>query len=162
MVEENSGLIPMMNRFLGKIRHCTVLGLRVARADENKVVLELPYSNKIIGNPASGVIAGGALTTLMDSACGFAVPLALKEAHPAPTLDLRIDYMTAATPDEPVFGEAEVYRIAKHVVFVRAIAYQKDKSKPIAHCVATFARVDPTTLPGTSPAEGQPQEKTEV
>lgn len=129
------------------IRHCKVLNLRAISAQPGRLVLELPYSPHIIGNPETGIIHGGALTTLMDSACGFAVPLALEKFEVCPTLDLRIDYVTAAEPNKSVFGAAEVYRVTRHVVFVRGVAYQSSPDEPVAHCVATFMRISDPQFP---------------
>lgn len=129
------------NHFVDKIRHCKVLGLKTVKLRDNGVVLELPYDDKLIGNPATRVVHSGAVTTLMDSALGLSVPVALGAIELSPTLDLRIDYMTRAKPDHSIFGDAEVYRITNEVVFARGIAYQDDPEKPIAHCVATFMRL---------------------
>jgi len=105
------------------IKHCRVLGLKAVDAGPGRLTLELPYSAAIVGNPETGVIHGGALTTLMDSACGF------------------------AEPNRSVFGAAEVYRITRHVVFVRGVAYQTTPAEPVAHCVATFMRISEPRLP---------------
>ncbi len=119
-------------------KHCKILGIRVHDIAGKKVSLELPYSEKIIGNPETGIIAGGALTTLLDTTFGLAVFTALEGKYIAPTLDLRIDYMTSARPGQTLYSEAEVYRITQNVVFCRGIAYYDDQEKPLAHCVATF------------------------
>jgi uncharacterized protein (TIGR00369 family) len=128
-------------QFLSAIRHCSVLGLSVVEASPGGATLELPYSKSIIGNPETGVIHSGALTTLMDTVLGLAVPLALEQLELCPTLDLRIDYMSAARPGESIFGKAEVYRITDNVVFARGTAFQDMPDRPIAHCVATFMRL---------------------
>lgn len=128
-------------RITTNIAHCAALSMKVVEADKGHLTLELPYSESIIGNPATRVIHGGALTALMDSACGFSVILALEEPQVCPTLDLRIDYMTSAEPDLPVYGTADVFRVTSNVVFVKGIAWQTSKEKPIAHCVATFMRM---------------------
>ena len=128
-------------QFLSAIQHCSVLGLALVETSPEGATLELPYSNSIIGNPETGVIHSGALTTLMDTVLGLAVHLALERLELCPTLDLRIDYMTAARPGESIFGKAEVYRITDNVVFARGSAYQDSPERPIAHCVATFMRL---------------------
>ena len=147
----------MAERLVEVIEHCRRLGLRVVDAREGCLTLELPYSADIVGNPETGIIHGGALTTLMDSCCGFAVPLTLGRLAVCPTLDLRIDYMTAAAPHRPVFGRAEVYRVTDHVVFARGIAFQQPGEQIIAHCVATFMRMRPNLDTGSaSPGEVSP------
>ncbi len=129
-------IIPMLN-------HCRLLGIDVVDADVGRLKLILPYSESIIGNPETRVIHGGALTTLMDTACGFAALCALSEPGIAPTLDLRIDYMRPAEPGKAVIGDAEAYHVTSSVVFARGTAYHEgDKDKPIAHCTASFMRLD--------------------
>ena len=131
---------------ISNIRHCQVIGLTVTSASPNQLTLELPYSDQLIGNPETGVIHGGALTTLMDTACGFAVAISMENLAPCPTLDLRIDYMTAATPGRSVYGKAEVYRMTENVVFTKGVAYHAEDENPIAHCVATFMRLSKESL----------------
>ncbi|TNF09688.1 MAG: thioesterase, partial [Pseudomonadales bacterium] len=58
-------------RFLAALRHCQVLGMAVERADSKGLTLRLPYAPHIVGNPDTGVIHGGAITTLMDTTCGI-------------------------------------------------------------------------------------------
>jgi len=142
--------VELLKQFIPELKHCKLLGITVEELGKGFITLKLPYSANIIGNPETGVIHGGALTTLMDTACGFSAISALTEAAIAPTLDLRIDYMRAAEPGKPVFGHAEVYRTTRNVLFSRGVAYQESLDKPVAHCAATFMRIDPSALePGT-------------
>lgn len=120
--------------------------MQVVDADQGRLTIELPFNEELVGNPETRVIHGGAITTLMDSACGFAAALALDPPGPSPTLDLRIDYMTAAQPDKSIYGAAEVYRVTRNVVFARGVAYQDDPENPIAHCVATFMRIENSSV----------------
>ena len=59
-------------------------------------MFELPYDDKLVGNPDTGVMHGGAITALLDACSGAAVFAALDEWVPIATLDLRIDYLRAA------------------------------------------------------------------
>jgi uncharacterized protein (TIGR00369 family) len=124
------------------LKHCKQLGLTVLEAEQGKLLMALPYSEKIIGNPETGVIHGGALTTLLDTACGFAAVASLDVFEIAPTLDLRIDYMRPATKGKIVLAKAEAYRITPNVIFASAWAYHEDDSdRPIARCTASFMRM---------------------
>ncbi|PAV26977.1 uncharacterized protein (TIGR00369 family) [Tamilnaduibacter salinus] len=136
-----------VGRFVGTLTHATELGIEVTDATENALTLRLPYSEKIIGNPESRVIHGGAITTLMDTACGSVVICALPEFELCPTLDLRVDYMRAAEPDEPVYAHAEVYRVTRNIIFTRCEAYQGSRSRTVANCVGTFMRIGPEATP---------------
>jgi len=128
-------------RFLTALRHCQVLGLRVHSASNDGLTITLPYSPQIVGNPQTGVIHGGAITSLMDTACGMATLCVLPEFEVCPTLDLRIDYMHPAEPHKEVHGFAQCYRVTTDVIFTRGFAYQDDPQKPIAHVVGTFMRM---------------------
>ncbi len=134
-------LVQRAERFLSALRHCQVLGMQVEAADEKGLTLRLPYSEKIVGNPETGGIHGGAITTLMDTTCGISTVCFLPDFEVCPTLDLRIDYMHPADPHKDVYGFAECYRVTPTVVFTRGVAYQDDPAQPIAHAVGTFMRL---------------------
>ncbi|MBV4484288.1 PaaI family thioesterase [Pseudomonas sp. SWRI153] len=137
---ENS-VFERATRFLSALRHCQVLGLQVHSASSEGLTVMLPYSQKIVGNPETGVIHGGAITSLMDTACGMSTLCVLPEFEVCPTLDLRIDYMHAAEPNKDVFGFAQCYRVTTDVIFARGFAYQDDPEQTIAHVVGTFMRL---------------------
>ncbi|AKJ98367.1 MULTISPECIES: PaaI family thioesterase [Pseudomonas] len=128
-------------RFLSALRHCQVLGLKLHSASPEGLTVILPFSPRIVGNPLTGIIHGGALTSLMDTACGMSTLCVLPQFEVCPTLDLRIDYMHAAEPHKDVYGFAQCYRVTPDVIFTRGIAYQDDPEQPIAHVVGTFMRL---------------------
>lgn len=142
MSTENRPTVEDIQNVLDALNHCRVLNLSVKSIDNGKLTIALPYSEQIVGNPETGVIHGGALTTLLDSTCGLSLLVALEELVIAPTLDLRIDYMTSAKPNKTIYARAGVFRNTRNILFCRGVAYQDDIDKPIAHCVATFMRLD--------------------
>ncbi|NNA98555.1 PaaI family thioesterase [Pseudomonas gessardii] len=137
----DSPLLERAARFVSVLRHCQVLGIEVHDASADGMTLLLPYSPQIVGDPHTGIIHGGALTSLMDTACGMATLCVLPEFEVCPTLDLRIDYMHPAEPHKAVFGFAQCYRVTTDVIFTRGFAYQDDPQQPIAHVVGTFMRM---------------------
>lgn len=140
----DSSILGRAQQFLTVLRHCQVLGMQVQEATAAGLTLRLPYSEQIVGNPETGVIHGGAITTLMDTTCGISTVCVLAEFEICPTIDLRIDYMRAAAPNKDVFGFAQCYRVTPNIIFVRGYAYQDDPSEPIAHVVGTFMRMGKT------------------
>ncbi len=114
------------------------------------LTLRLPYSQAIIGNPESGVVHGGAITTLMDTTCGISTVCVLPDFEICPTLDLRIDYMHPAEPHKDVYGFAECYRVTPNVIFTRGFAYQDDPGQPIAHVVGAFMRMGGSARAGAA------------
>ena len=128
--------------FMGSIPHCRELNMALVKITQAGVVVKLPYSDKLVGNPETGVIHGGAITTLMDQASGLAVACAIAPGVDiTPTIDLRVDYMGPAEPHHDVLGFVEAYRVTRNVVFTRGVAYHDSVDRPIASCVATFMRM---------------------
>ncbi len=135
-----------VRRFIGTLNQGCELGLAVESASEGELILRLPYSDRIIGNPDTGVIHGGAITTLMDTASGSVIMCALEDFELCPTLDLRVDYMRPAEPHRPVFAKAETYKITRNIIFTRCEAYQ-ESGETIANCVGTFMRIGQDATP---------------
>ena len=137
----DSTLMPMAGRFLSALKHCQLLQMRVAKADADGMTLIMPWSAAIVGNPQTGAVHGGALTTLMDTTCGMATLCVLPRFEVCPTLDLRIDYMHPAEAGKDIYGHAQCYRVTRDVIFTRGTAYQDDPEQPICQVVGTFMRL---------------------
>lgn len=139
----SDSLTTKASRFVSVLPHCRVLGMTVLHADEKGVQMCLPYSEQIVGNPANGVVAGGSLTTLMDTACGTAVFTDLPGNELCPTLDLRVDYMKSARPGSDLIAHARVVRVTDSVVFTRCDVYQEKEGAQdlVARCTANFMRI---------------------
>lgn len=127
------------------------LNLRLERIEAAESVMRLPYDLRLAGDVATGVIAGGAVTTLLDHTCGQAVWAALNDWTPIATLDLRVDYMRAAKPGLDVLAHAHCYRLTRHIGFVRATAHDGHADDPVATAQATFA----LNRPGSNGGSGE-------
>jgi uncharacterized protein (TIGR00369 family) len=124
--------------FTHAIPHNRALGLSFVDFADGEAQLKLPYSEQLVGNPETGVIHGGAITSMLDAACGAAVFLALGAPRPIATLDLRIDYLKMGSPRRDVLCKAKCYKVTKNVAFVRGIAYHDDENDPIASATGSF------------------------
>lgn len=116
------------------------LGISVVDYGTEDIWMKLPYHADLVGNPMTGVLHGGAITTLMDAACGMSIFIAAGKPVRVATLDLRIDYMKPAPPGHDVIVHAHCYKITRHVCFVRGTAYTTVPADPVATVAATFAR----------------------
>lgn len=114
------------------------LALECVRIDPALCIMRLPWREALVGDPDTQVIAGGAVTTLLDHVCGQAVWAALEAFSPIATLDLRIDYMRPARPRAGLLGHAHCYRLTRSVAFVRASAYEDAEDDPVATAQAAF------------------------
>jgi uncharacterized protein (TIGR00369 family) len=114
------------------------LGIEITRLEGATVWGRVPYKPELIGDPETGVIAGGVITTFLDQLSGMAAVLAMPEPTVVATIDIRIDYMRGAEPGRDVLAEAHCYKIGKNVAFVRAVAYEESTDNPIAHAASAF------------------------
>ncbi|GHA57662.1 thioesterase [Amylibacter ulvae] len=117
---------------------CQALGMEVTDVDEGTATLIMPYSPELIGDPTTGVIHGGAVSALMDSASGLAVYMHPENKGHTATIDLRIDYMRPAAPNKSITAHAEVYHATRSVAFLRATAWTDDRNRPIAQATGAF------------------------
>ena len=132
-------LTTMMTRMMALTSpHMRQLGIRFLSADKGVVVGMLPYRDDLVGDPQSGVLHGGVVTTLLDSTAGASVMTMLLVPGPIATLDLRIDYLRPSTPRAPLYARVECYTVTRHVAFTRGIAYNTDERDAVASMAATF------------------------
>jgi uncharacterized protein (TIGR00369 family) len=124
--------------FVDHIPHNHALGMKVLEFKRAEAIFQLPYDEKLVGNPDTGVLHGGAITALLDACSGAAVFAALTEWSPIATLDLRIDYLRGGDPGRDITCRATCYRLTRNVAFTRAVAYHDDESNPIATSAGTF------------------------
>jgi uncharacterized protein (TIGR00369 family) len=125
------------------------LGIEITGIGKARVEGRVPYKPEFVGDPDTGIIAGGVITTFLDHICGTAAVAAMDEPTIVATIDLRIDYMRPATPGRDVRAEAHCYKIGKSVAFVRAVAFEDSPDNPIANAVSTFM-VSPNRKPGAN------------
>ena len=123
---------------IGRIPHSVALNLRIVEMRRGHAAISLPWAPHLVGNADTGVLAGGAITALLDSVSGSAVASLMLEIVPFATLDLRIDYNRPAEPRVDVIAEAECYRLTPNIAFTRAIAHHGDRTQPIATAAGTF------------------------
>ena len=114
------------------------LGAELAEVQKGRALMRLPYQQIFVGDPETGVIAGGVVTALLDTTCGYAVWASLEQFTSIATLDLRIDYMRPARPQEALMASAEVYRLTRSIAFVRGLAYEDDPADPVAAAQGAF------------------------
>ncbi len=131
--------------FMSALPHAQALGMQITDLGDGRATITMPWDARFVGDPVTGVIHGGAVSALMDTASGAAVMC--HPAHPkgTATLGLRIDYMRPATSGQTIRAQAECYHVTRSVAFVRVTATDDDASRPVAMATGTF------TLEGVTP-----------
>ena len=130
--------LAMARAFADNVPHNHALGIVIEAMGDATARFRLPYAAKLVGNPETGVLHGGAITALLDACAGAAVFAALPQLQPIATLDLRIDYLRPAEPGRDVWADATCHHTSKNVAFVRALAFHAEGEAPIATAVGTF------------------------
>ncbi|MEJ6743553.1 MAG: PaaI family thioesterase [Porticoccaceae bacterium] len=133
---------PLIKLAMERSGHGAALGFDLRVVQRGEVSMTFPYNEAVIGNPVTGVVHGGVIVSLLDTCCGCAAITSMLRPTVTPTMDLRLDYMHPAEPGQPIYLSAKVYRNSSNVIFCRGSAWQDDKENPIAHCVATFMKID--------------------
>lgn len=121
-----------------RVGHGKALGLEYRDSGANWMELSLPWREELVGIPKTGVLASGAIVSLIDTASGGSVWMKLGRFKPIVTLDLRLDYLRPATRGETVIARCECVKLTRQIAFIRGVAHGGDPERPIAHSAATF------------------------
>jgi uncharacterized protein (TIGR00369 family) len=125
-----------------RVGHGRALGLRYREHGPDWVELSLAWDPTLVSIEDQGIMATGAIVSLIDTCSGTAVWTRMGGFRPVVTLDLRLDYLRPAAKGEEVIARCECYKLTRHVAFVRGVAHGGDPARPIAHSAATFMTKD--------------------
>jgi uncharacterized protein (TIGR00369 family) len=123
------------------VPQASALGFKLLSVEPSRGSILTPWREDLVGDPDTGVIAGGVVTALLDHVCGLAIISTAQDATTplsTATLDLRIDYMRPAAPRADIIAAAHCYKLTRTIAFVRAHAYDADPEDPIATAQAAF------------------------
>ena len=134
----SSTLLSLLPQLASGAAHTHALGFAYDGLEGDRVRIRVPWREDLVGDPDTGVLAGGLVTALLDHVGGLAVWIALDRFEPVATLDLRVDYMRAAEPRRALIAEARCYRLTHSIAFVRAWAFEDGPDDPVAAAQAAY------------------------
>jgi uncharacterized protein (TIGR00369 family) len=133
-----SSIIDILPQLAAGAAHTHALGFIYDSVDGDRVRIRAPWREDLVGDPDTGVLSGGLVTTLLDHVGGLAVWIALGRFEPIATLDLRVDYMRAAAARRDLIAEARCYRLTRSIAFVRAWAFEDSPDDPVAAAQSAY------------------------
>ncbi len=139
-MSEVSDAVRQMAQYMSStVPQAAALGFELVSVEPARGSISVPWREDLVGDPDTAVIASGVVTALLDHTCGLAISAAAGD-HPfgTATLDLRIDYMRPAAPRTGITAEAHCYKVTRTIAFVRAEAWDVDRTDLVATAQAAF------------------------
>jgi uncharacterized protein (TIGR00369 family) len=99
------------------------LGIRLGKMGDGFVRLELPYRPELLGDASRPALHGGVISTLIDTAGGFAVWTRISLEDRVSTIDLRVDYLAPGRA-EMLIADATVVRVGNRVAVTDVRCFQ--------------------------------------
>jgi acyl-coenzyme A thioesterase PaaI-like protein len=118
------------------IPYARFLGLAVEEVDHGLLV-KLPFSQKIVGNPTLPAIHGGVVGAFLENVAIFQLLWTLDKIRIPKTITVTIDYLRSAGP-VTTYAMATVNKLGARVANVKAYAWQDDRARPVAGINANF------------------------
>jgi len=127
-------------QFTEEVPHGKDLGMQVISIDHGKVCMRLVPKPWMLAAASTDEICTSVLYSLADSAGGLAVFAGALELTPIATLDLRMDYLRAASGEHALLAVATCLHLTNEVEFIRCDIRCEADSELLATATATFIR----------------------
>lgn len=126
-----------VERALAAVPFARLLGLQVESVEPGRAVMSLPIRDDHKQN--HGVVHGGAIASLIDSAMAYAIIPLLGENEHTTTVDLTIHYLRPLIEGKAT-ATARVVRAGRRVIAVSAEVVDQNE-RLVATAVSTYLRL---------------------
>ena len=127
---------------LSKVPYVTLLGIELEDIGMGTATLMLPVRKELMQN--HGVVHGGAVASLIDSAMAFAIIPLLSADEKVTTVDLTISYLRPVTEGQ-MTASAKVIRAGRRLISVSAEVFNSDQSLT-ATALSTYIRLSGSSI----------------
>ncbi len=123
------------------------IGATLETIAKGRAVIALPYAKHICQQ--HGFLHAGVITTIVDSACGYAALSVMPEGSSVLTVEFKVNLMSPAKGERFV-AEGRVVKAGRTLIVTQGevIAIDGDKRSTVAIITATMMRLD--AKPGTA------------
>jgi len=119
------------------IPYARFLGITVEAGPDDKMLSRLGFAPHVIGNPSLPAVHGGAIGAFLETAAILELLRHVPDGSLPKPINLTIAYLRSAGPHD-TFAEATVTKHGRRVANVQAVAWQRDRSKPVASAQGHF------------------------
>jgi uncharacterized protein (TIGR00369 family) len=122
------------------------IGATLETVEKGRAVIALPYAKHICQQ--HGFLHAGVVTTIVDSACGYAAFSMMPEGSAVLTVEFKVNLMSPAKGDRFI-AEGRVVKAGRTLTVTQGevTAFDGDKQSTVAIITATMMRLD--AKPGT-------------
>jgi uncharacterized protein (TIGR00369 family) len=125
----------------GRQRFMSTIGAEMVSVSRGGVEIRFPFSTKL--TQQNGFVHAGAVTSIMDSACGYAALSVAQEAADVLSVEFKVNFLSPAV-GESFVARASVKRAGKRLAVCAADAFavRTGEEKLIATMLATIMNID--------------------
>lgn len=118
------------------VPYAKLLGVKAA-IENGELIAEMPFEQKLIGNPNLPALHGGAIGSFLEISAILEL-IWRNEGRILPkTVGLTIEYLRSGKP-EPLYAKTEITKMGRRVSVLRVTAWQSDPAKPVATAHGNF------------------------
>lgn len=137
MSEIEQSFAEKAKQVFAEVPYIKLLGMELLELKPNEAVLRLQMRDEL--RQPHGLLHGGAIASLIDTATAFAVITCLTREEKASTVDLTVHYLRPVI-DETIVCTAKVVKAGRRLLTVSADVFN-DKNKLIATAISTYSKI---------------------
>lgn len=122
----------------------TTLGAEITTRKKGEVEIRFPFHPSL--TQQNDFVHAGAITSILDSACGYAALSVAPEGHDVLSVEFKVNLLAPAVGEE-FLARSQVKRAGKTLIVCAADAFarQNGQEKLVATMLATIMALKPTT-----------------